>query len=94
VEDPKLKCSGLLRDLVDYLDGELAPELVERLEEHLCDCIDCRVVVDTTRKTVEVYRQTEAVPLPEDLRQRLYQLFTLAEATSSDWSRSSFPEPE
>lgn len=68
-----MDCSGVLQELVDYLDEELSPELVAELEEHLCDCVDCRIVVNTTRKTIEVYRHQEPVPLPEDVSRRLYQ---------------------
>ena len=32
---------------------------------------DCRVVVDTTRKTIEIFCKAEPLPLPDDTRQRL-----------------------
>lgn len=66
-----MKCKEAIRELSDYLDRELNPELVQRLEEHLALCEDCRLVVDTCRKTIEVYCNTEPLPLPDDVRERL-----------------------
>jgi len=34
-------------------------------------CHNCYVVCDTTRKTIEIYRNQELYELPEDLRGRL-----------------------
>lgn len=74
-----MKCKEVIRQLSDYLDRELTPDLVQRLEEHLSLCEDCRLVVDTCRKTIEVYCNTEPLPLPNDVRERLER--ALAEKT-------------
>lgn len=66
-----MNCKGVLQQLCDYLDGELDPAVAKSLEEHLGDCEDCRIVVDTTRKTVEIYCNSEPLPLPTDVRLRL-----------------------
>lgn len=66
-----MKCKGVIRQLCDYLDGELDPALAEELEKHLEHCEDCHLVVDTTRKTIEIYCNTEPLPLPADVRGRL-----------------------
>jgi len=34
-------------------------------------CHNCYVVCDTTRKTIEIYRDSELYELPDDLRTRL-----------------------
>ena len=36
-----LTCRDVLADLSDYLDGELPPERVARLEAHLAGCDSC-----------------------------------------------------
>jgi hypothetical protein len=36
-------------------------------------CQDCRLIVDTTRKTIEIYYSTQPLPLPNDIRERLHQ---------------------
>jgi anti-sigma factor RsiW len=70
-----MRCRQVVDKISEYLDGELDPELVLELERHLEHCEDCRIVVDTTHKTVEVFCHTEPAPLPDDVRERLNQLF-------------------
>jgi anti-sigma factor (TIGR02949 family) len=68
------KCRQLLGTLSEYVDGELNAELCQVLEQHIEDCEDCRIVVDTLRKTVNIYHTTaETEVLPSDIRQRLYK---------------------
>ncbi|PYV26218.1 MAG: anti-sigma factor [Acidobacteria bacterium] len=64
-------CKDVIRRLSEFLDRELAPDLARELERHLERCEDCNIVVDTTRKTIEIYCNTEPLPLPEDVRARL-----------------------
>lgn len=67
-------CRKLLGSLSEYVDGELSEELCSRLEQHLEECENCRIVVDTLRKTVYLYRTTAgSETLPNDIRQRLYR---------------------
>jgi len=56
-----------------YIDGELERELCKALEKHLKGCDRCRVVFDTTRKTIEVYRDSEPYPIPAEVHKRLHQ---------------------
>jgi len=70
------ECQALLAQLGDYIDGELEATLCAEIEQHLADCDDCRVLVDTTRKTVLLYRQhgqQSRVELPVDITSRLWQ---------------------
>ncbi len=67
-------CRQLLGSLSEYVDGELDEELCSVLEHHLEDCEDCRIVVDTLRKTVYLYHATARTEnIPSDIRQRLYK---------------------
>ncbi len=67
-------CRELLGSLSAYVDGELDDELCSVLEQHLEECDDCRIVVDTLRKTVYLYHATTpAEELPADIRKRLYK---------------------
>ena len=68
------ECSDLLGSISEYVDGSLREELCRELEQHLSECEDCRVVVNTMKKTIELY-QTDAPKdgLPADVRQRLYK---------------------
>ncbi|MCA1954002.1 MAG: zf-HC2 domain-containing protein [Anaerolinea sp.] len=63
----------MLSSLVEYIDGTLREEVCREIERHLRDCENCRVVVNTLRKTIEIYQVTaEPDTLPADVRQRLF----------------------
>jgi anti-sigma factor (TIGR02949 family) len=66
-----MKCKDVIRELSEYLDGELDPTLAEELRQHLEGCEDCGIVVDTTRRTIEMYCNMEPAPLPAEVKQRL-----------------------
>jgi predicted anti-sigma-YlaC factor YlaD len=68
-----MNCKGVIRELSSYLDGDLETAVLTDLEIHLQRCEDCRLIVDTTRRTIEIYCNAEPVPLPEDVRIRLHE---------------------
>ena len=67
-------CRRWLDAIALYVDGDLEADLCRALEAHLQDCPDCRVLVDTVRQTVYLYRAAarEPVALPPDLHRRLF----------------------
>ena len=75
----KQTCQHLLADLSLYLDGEAPAELCAEIERHLAGCEDCRVVVDTLRKTVTLYHELPQPELSDDARLRLYKALDLSE---------------
>ncbi|MGD2077028.1 MAG: zf-HC2 domain-containing protein [Chloroflexota bacterium] len=73
----KHDCQHLLGDLSDYLDGEASDELCAEIEQHMANCEDCRIVVDTLGKTVRLYHDLPRPSLPADARERLYHSLDL-----------------
>ncbi len=67
-----MKCKNVIKELSAFLDGELDAATIASVQQHLEDCEDCRLLVDTTRKTIQIYCKSELVPLPDDLRDRLH----------------------
>ena len=72
-------CSHLLHDISDYLDGEASAAVCAELEKHLAECENCRVVVNTTKKTIDLVRELPQPGMPDHLRQRLYAQVQLGE---------------
>ena len=68
-----MKCKDFLKELNEYLDGNIDVQLKTELEEHLQWCHNCFVVCNTTRKTIEIYRDNEVYPLPDPIRDKLHQ---------------------
>ncbi len=71
-------CGDLLGPLSDYISGEAAESLCAQIEAHMAECEDCRVMVDTLRKTIFLYRADNPSELPGDVRRRLYQKLDLS----------------
>ena len=72
-------CEGLLGSLSDYVDGELGAELCRQIEKHIAECDDCRIVVDTTRKTIDLVHASNdpQTDLPDEVRNRLFKRLNL-----------------
>lgn len=70
-------CESLLASLVDYVDGVAQEELCREIERHLAECENCRVVVDTLKKTVSLYHITAEADLPSAVRERLFMRLNL-----------------
>ena len=67
-----LTCKQFLEELNEYLDPSISAETKRHLEAHVCECPNCFVIVDTTMKTLKVYRGMDPQPISEDLRSRLW----------------------
>jgi predicted anti-sigma-YlaC factor YlaD len=68
-----VKCKSLIKELADYFDEGIDPALRIEIEEHLAKCENCRLVVNTCKKTIEIFCNSEPAPVPTDARERLYQ---------------------
>ncbi len=68
-----MSCKKTIEDISSYLNGELDLELKQTIEDHLKMCQHCKVVFDTTRKTIELYCDGKLFPLPDAVRERLHQ---------------------
>ena len=76
-------CRHLLESLSDYVDGVLGASLCAELDRHLAECENCRIVVDTLRKTVYLYHATSTPdPVPDDVKERLYKRLSLDDLVS------------
>ncbi len=68
-----MNCTEFLANLTDYFDAKTATALRSELEQHMAGCSHCYVTVDTTRQTIEVYRNNELFELPESIRSQLHR---------------------
>lgn len=65
-----MTCTDFLARMTDYFDGEVEPQLLAEIQAHLCECHHCEVLVDTTHKTIQVYRNHQVYELTEEVRER------------------------
>jgi predicted anti-sigma-YlaC factor YlaD len=61
-----LSCAEFLEEFGDFLDEVASPEVRARLEEHLHECKTCRVIVDSTRKTIRMVTESDSFTLSAD----------------------------
>jgi len=66
-----LTCKEFLQELNDYLDEAVDVELRHRIEAHITQCPNCFVILDTTQKTIQVYKGMQPQALPDDVQSRL-----------------------
>jgi hypothetical protein len=65
-------CTEFLAILDNVIDESIAAETRTEIETHLKKCGHCEVVLNTTRKTIEIYRCHEIYELPTDVSERLH----------------------
>jgi len=61
-----ISCADFLAELGDYIDDAASVDLRIHLEEHLRECKTCRVIVDSTRKTIHIVTESGSFTLPSD----------------------------
>lgn len=70
-------CKHLKSQLSGYIDGELDESLCAEIEKHLSGCDKCRIVVDTLKKTVMLYREAPPETVPAPVHERLIKVLEL-----------------
>lgn len=68
-----ISCKEFLKELNEYLDELVDPATKQHWQSHVDECPNCFVIVDTTKKTMQVYKGMEEQELPTDVKGRLMQ---------------------
>ncbi|MBI4479970.1 MAG: zf-HC2 domain-containing protein [Acidobacteria bacterium] len=68
-----IRCEDVLREISNYLDQDVTPELRRQVEEHLSVCDHCYVLVSTTRKTLSLVAGSQVFEIPTAVSQRLIE---------------------
>jgi predicted anti-sigma-YlaC factor YlaD len=64
-------CKEVIELLGDYLENDVAADLRADLESHLAQCQTCRVILDSTRKTIRIVTESRSFDVPEELSERI-----------------------
>lgn len=67
-----MTCTEFLALLDDLIDDSVTKEMRTELQEHLRTCEHCEVTLNTTRKTIQIYRSHQIYDMPSGLRDRLH----------------------
>ena len=63
-----LTCKQFLQELNDYLDPNTDAEMKRKLESHVTDVPIVFVIVDTTQKTLQIYKGSSRRAFPKTSR--------------------------
>jgi anti-sigma factor (TIGR02949 family) len=66
-----LTCKDFLNELSEFLDETLDPNVRAALHKHVNECPNCWVIMDTTQRTIKVYKGLEPQSIPPDIHSRL-----------------------
>ncbi len=59
-------------------------ELCAEIEQHVAECDNCRIVVDTLKRTVTLYHDHGHEPLPDEVKLRLLAALDLNRQLPAD----------
>jgi predicted anti-sigma-YlaC factor YlaD len=68
-----ISCDQVLAELSTFLDNEAAVSVHRDLEAHLAECRTCRVLYDSTLKTLRIVTDSRSFDLPEGLSERMIE---------------------
>ena len=66
-----LTCKQFLAELNEFLDEATDAAIRAKLQTHINECPNCWVIVDTTKRTLQVYKGMEPQAVPDEIHDRL-----------------------
>ena len=79
----KTQCRPFFERLCEALDEDLNSPLCQTLKQHLAECPDCSLQLDTVKRTVEIYQSFPCSRVPGEVHQRLLARLNLPARDSS-----------
>ncbi|MGB8525013.1 MAG: zf-HC2 domain-containing protein [Candidatus Acidiferrales bacterium] len=68
----EISCVEVWREVSNYLDADISPELRERMEAHFKVCAHCSAVLDGMQNVVGLVADGRLFQTPEGFNKRLY----------------------
>jgi anti-sigma factor (TIGR02949 family) len=68
----EISCLEVWREISNYVDGDVDPELRARMEAHFKVCAHCTAILDGTQNVVRLVADGVEYELPEGFSNRLY----------------------
>jgi hypothetical protein len=68
----EIDCIEVWRQISNYVDNEVDPELRAAMASHFKDCAHCSAILDGTRNVVKLVGDGKSFDLPADAGRRFY----------------------
>lgn len=78
----KLDCKHIWRELSNYLDGDISPELRRDVEAHVAQCRHCAALLDSAHNVIVLIADERRLALPAGFSTRLRERLERELATS------------
>lgn len=76
-----LSCRDLLEEIGEYLEASLGPSARREIEVHLSECHACRVLYDSSSKSLRIVTDSRAFEIPTSVADRI--MARIREASTS-----------
>ena len=67
----EISCEEVWQELSNYIEGDVSPELRQRMEAHFRKCQHCTAIYDGTRNVVQLVGDFQAFTVPKGFAERL-----------------------
>jgi hypothetical protein len=68
----EISCLEVWKEISNYIDNDVPPELRARMEAHFKGCAHCSAILDGTRNVVKLVGDGVEYQMPEGFSKRLY----------------------
>ena len=68
----EISCVEVWREISNFLEGSVDPELRARMEAHFAVCTNCKAVLDGTKNVVKLIGDGQAFDVPVGFSERLF----------------------
>jgi hypothetical protein len=69
----KISCQDVWKEISNYVDNDVDPDLRARMEAHFKICSHCQAVVVGTKNVVKLIADGVEFEIPEGFSKRLYE---------------------
>jgi len=59
-----MECNELIEQLSEFLDPDARAQLCREIEQHLAHCHNCKLYVDSVKKTIVIAQSDSAPAIP------------------------------
>lgn len=69
----EISCVEVWREISNYIDADISPDLRERMEAHFTHCAHCSAVLGGMQNVVGLIADGRLFQMPEGFNERLYK---------------------
>jgi anti-sigma factor (TIGR02949 family) len=67
----EISCLEVIRELSNYIDQQISPDMKSQIKAHLLNCKHCTAVYDGSRNVIRLVADERSFELPTGFSQRL-----------------------